>query len=276
MGVDRQPTPPNPEVRKLGPCIWCWELEPDHTPDGKPGGCPEFVKPDMRDFKQARVTQTRQRATEQQIAASKQAKYGRIQTARSPAEQKVHEASYGAVYKQRSRDLAKAAKTAFDTHREEVTRPLVAAGADGQFTPVQRVSIVYLGATLWCFDEDPQNRGHPHPSKAFFAISIAEHVRPGTTYVQADTLMHVPEASVYIVDPDFKKSTKAEDHRAHLDLLFTVDSQPLVEVDGGYNGERAWRIEYRAGGATRARMRMEAAAGESDESGEERESDMDF
>ena len=41
----------------LPPCIWCWHESPDHQPKK----CPERAKPDMKDFKQARAVQTRQR-----------------------------------------------------------------------------------------------------------------------------------------------------------------------------------------------------------------------
>ena len=127
---------------------------------------------------------------------------------------------------------------------------------------------IHLGAAVWCFDEDPKNRGEPHPSKMFFAVHILEHVRAGTTYVQADTLMFVAEVGLYVVDPDFEKSKDHKDHRAHMSLLFRVATQPLVIVEGGYNGKDAWRIERRAPAAARARERLaDAAGGESDESG---------
>ena len=142
----------------------------------------------------------------------------------------------------------------------------------------ERSSTIYLGALMWCFDEDPQNRGEPHPSKSFFATKIVEHARAGATYVQADTLMHVSEADLYVVDPEFKQSTDPKNHRAHMNLLFTVESQPLVAVDAGYKGQDAWCIEHRTTSAGRAQARINAAAGEggeSDESGDEQE-DMDF
>ena len=48
--------------------------------------------------------------------------------------------------------------------------------------------------------------------------------------------------------------------------------QPMVEVEGRHKGERAWRIERRsASAASTARSRIDAAAGESDESGDERD-----
>ena len=83
----------------------------------------------------------------------------------------------------------------------------------------------------------------------------------------ADTLMFVLEANLYVVDPDFANSTRSEDRRAHMDLLFTVETQPLVPVADGYQGRDAWRIERRDPAAARARARIEEAAGESDESG---------
>eukprot|EP00966_Prymnesium_polylepis_P115194 2662889-Prymnesium_polylepis.1 len=63
-----------------------------------------------------------------------------------------------------------------------------------------------------------------------------------------------------------------------MNLLFTVESQPLVAVDAGYKGQDAWCIEHRTTSAGRAQARINAAAGEggeSDESGDEQE-DMDF
>ena len=79
-----------------------------------------------------------------------------------------------------------------------------------------------------------------------------------------------------MVDPQFKASKNAKDHRAHMDLLFTVETQVLEEVDGGYKGERAWRIERRTpAAARRARARIEAAGAESDESGVEDDHDYD-
>tara|TARA_B100000768_G_scaffold95824_1_gene89424 strand:- start:725 stop:1006 length:282 start_codon:yes stop_codon:yes gene_type:complete len=87
-----------------------------------------------------------------------------------------------------------------------------------------------------------------------------------------DGLMYDTEAELYVVDPDFATSTRVEDRRAHMDLLFTVETQALVEVEGRHMGERAWRIERRsASAASTARSRIDAAAGESDESGDERD-----
>ena len=112
-------------------------------------------------------------------------------------------------------------------------------------------------------------------AQAFFAVHITEHMRSGTTYVQADTLMYLPAADVYVVDPDSKKSNRQEDHRAHMDLLFTVEAPPLVELEERHEGQRAWRIKHCAPEAARARALIDAAAGEDSESGEERQ-DMDW
>ena len=80
--------------------------------------------------------------------------------------------------------------------------------------------------------------------------------------------MYIGEADLYIIDPDFAKSKNPKDRRAHMDLLFTVEDQPLVEIDEGYRGQRAWRSERRAMAAVLARARIDAAAdGDSDESG---------
>ena len=110
--------------------------------------------------------------------------------------------------------------------------------------------------------------------QAFFAVNIVEHVRPGTTFVQADTLMYLPPPGVYVVDPDFKESEDPKDHRANMNLLFTIEAQPLVECEELYEGEKAWRIEHRAPEAARARAAIEAA-GDDSESGEEREMQFD-
>ena len=58
--------------------------------------------------------------------------------------------------------------------------------------------------------------------------------------------MYDVEAELYVVDPDFATSTRAEDRRAHMDLLFTVETQALVKVEGRDKGERHWR--HRASG----------------------------
>ena len=133
----------------------------------------------------------------------------------------------------------------------------------------ERTTVLHLGAAVWCFDEDPKarQRGQPHPKGTFFALHIREHYRSEKTYIQADTLMFVPEANLYVVDPDFANSTRSEDRRAHMDLIFTVETQPLMPVADGYQGRDAWRIERREPAAARARALIEEAAGESDESG---------
>ena len=146
----------------------------------------------------------------------------------------------------------------------------------------ERAQILYLDAALWCFDEDADaakrgERGEESPNGTFFAINLMEHYRPGTTYIAADTLMYIEEAELYVVDQDFAGSTRVEDRRAHMNLLFTVETQALVEVEEGYKGERAWRIERRStSAASVARSRIDAAAGESDESGDERDGMEEF
>jgi hypothetical protein len=87
--------------------------------------------------------------------------------------------------------------------------------------------------------------------------------------IAADTLMYVAEAGLYVADPDFVNSSKPENRRAHTELIFTVETQPLVAVDGGYQGQEAWRIERRNASAARARARIDGAA--SDESGHDDE-----
>ena len=138
----------------------------------------------------------------------------------------------------------------------------------------QRSAVLYKGAAVWCFDEDPEKMGEPHPNNTFFALHILEHNNPAKTYIAADTLMYVQEASVYVIDPDFAKSSKEADHRAHKDLIFTVETQQLVEVEGGHNGALAWRIQHRAPAAARARARIDGAA-QSDESGHSSAGEMD-
>eukprot|EP00966_Prymnesium_polylepis_P146433 3381788-Prymnesium_polylepis.1 len=86
--------------------------------------------------------------------------------------------------------------------------------------------------------------------------------------------MYVQEASVYMIDPDFATSSKEADHRAHKDLIFTVETQQLVEVEGGHDGALAWRIERRAPAAARARALIDGAA-HSDESGHSSANEMD-
>ena len=39
---------------------------------------------------------------------------------------------------------------------------------------------------------------------------------------------------------DFKASKDHKAHRAHVELLFTVETQVLVPVDGGHVGQSAW------------------------------------
>eukprot|EP00966_Prymnesium_polylepis_P092149 2133522-Prymnesium_polylepis.1 len=42
----------------------------------------------------------------------------------------------------------------------------------------QRTAVLYKGAAVWCFDEDPDKTGEPHPNKTFFALHILEHNIP--------------------------------------------------------------------------------------------------
>jgi hypothetical protein len=137
--------------------------------------------------------------------------------------------------------------------------------------PVEvRSRMLHLDATLWCSDEDTMAEERGTPSDTYFATNLTEHYRPGTTYIKADTLMYIEEAGTYVVDPDFANSKREADRRAHLDLLFYVDTQVLVETEGGYKGKRAWHIEHRAPAAARARALIDGAA-ESDESGHDDE-----
>ena len=122
----------------LEQCIWCFQECPQH----KPRKCPERVKPDMSDFKQARAPQTRRRSLNSLAAAPKSA-FSRSQTSRTPAEQSAHEARYSKVYSQRDRDLTDAAKAALKQHMADRTRPIAPNGPFGQFTPYQLLALEF-------------------------------------------------------------------------------------------------------------------------------------
>jgi hypothetical protein len=123
-------------------CIWCWAERPDHEPKD----CVEKQKVDMSDFKQGRVTRQRSAAS----ASKSTAKHGKVQTSRTPDEQKAHEARYDIVFSQRRREMIAAAKQKLQNwllllqrKREEDARPLAGNGPFGQFTTYQLLALEF-------------------------------------------------------------------------------------------------------------------------------------
>ena len=192
----------------------------------------------MADFKQARVPRTRGRALVTKATAKPMS---RTQTSRTPAEQKEHEASYKRVHAQRTYALAVAAKAALAAHIEAVAQPLVPNGRGGQFTTYQ-----------------------------LLAFEFAEQME---TLLPASVMAKGP---VSINSSCVQRFTArlTEDRRAHKDLIFTVETQQLVEVEDGHDGKMAWRIQKCAPAAARARALIDGAA-QSDESGHSSADEMD-